>query len=96
MSAPALVTGLFDRLPRGGHELVIFDINRFTEIEPILKRDPGSWLDAMLGSDGHSFTTTVISNESGRTKAVVAHQRRSDETEITVSKLGLAWPRELY
>ena len=96
VSAPALVTGLFDRLPRGGHEIVIFDINRFTEIEPILKRDPGSWLDAMLGHDGRSFTTTVVSNESGETRAVAVHQRRPDETEITVSELGLAWPRGLY
>jgi hypothetical protein len=96
VSAPALVTGLFDRLPRGGHELVVFDINRFTDIEPILKRDPGSWLDAMIERAGRSFTATVVSNQSEKTRAVVAHQRRANAAEITVSELGLAWPPDLY
>jgi hypothetical protein len=96
VSAPALETGLFDRLPRGGHELVVFDINRFTDIEPILKRDPGSWLDAMIERAGRSFTATVVSNQSEKTRAVVAHQRRANAAEITVSELGLAWPPDLY
>jgi hypothetical protein len=96
VSAPALVTGLFDRLPQGGHELVVFDINRSAEIEPILKRDPGSWLDAMLKQAGHSFTVTVVSNQSEKTQAVVAHQRRANAAEVTASELGLAWPPELY
>lgn len=40
VSAPALVEGLFTRLPAGGHELVLFDINREAEIELLMKSNP--------------------------------------------------------
>ena len=58
VTAPALVNNLFDRLPaisseQGNshqihHELVLFDINRYAEIEPMMKDNPSAWIDPML------------------------------------------------
>ena len=38
--AGAVVDGLLSRLPPGDHELVLFDVNRNTEAEPLLRADP--------------------------------------------------------
>ena len=52
VSTPALVEGLFERLPAGDHELVLFDINRMAEIEPIMRSDPIGEIQALLGRSG--------------------------------------------
>ena len=96
VSAPTLVTGLFDPLPAHGHELVLFDINRLSNIEPFLKRDPGAWLHDILTNADKSFTVSVVMNGSEETRAVVLRQRLPGETAITEAKLGLSWPAGLY
>ena len=96
VSAPALVTGLFDPLPAHGHELVLFDINRFSNIEPFLKRDPGAWLHEILVNADKSFTVSVVTNENEETRTVFLRQRLPGETTITGTKLGLSWPAGLY
>lgn len=40
VSTPVLVSDLMQRLPVGGHELVVVDINRLAEIEHLLTADP--------------------------------------------------------
>ena len=96
VTAPTLVTGLFDPLPADGHELVLFDINRFSNIEPLLKRDPGAWLHDILRNANKSFTVGAVMNESEETRAVVLRRRLSGETEVTETKLGLSWPAGVY
>ena len=96
VTAPALVTGLFVRLPGSGHELVLFDINRFTDVEPLLRQDPESWLESILREADRSFTVSVVSNRSERTREVVLRRRRPGAHAVTTSPLGLAWPRGLY
>jgi hypothetical protein len=96
VSAPALVTGLFDRLPGGEHELVLFGINRFADIESILKRDPSAWLHAILRNADKSFTISAVTNASEETRAVVLRRRKPGQTEVTKDKLGLSWPRDVY
>lgn len=96
VSAPVLVSGLFDRLPAGGHELVLFDINRFTEIEPLLTDDPESWLDSILRDAGNDFAITVLSNESEDRGAVVVHHREAGSSDVTTVPSGLSWPANIY
>jgi alpha-beta hydrolase superfamily lysophospholipase len=96
VTAPVLVTGLFDPLPGGNHELVLFDLNHNSEIEFLLKRDPGAWLQDILRNAKKSFTVSVVTNEGEQNLAVVLRQRRPGETEVTQAELGLSWPRDLY
>jgi alpha-beta hydrolase superfamily lysophospholipase len=96
VSAPALVSGLFARLPENGHELVLFDVDRFVKIEPIMTRDPKAWLDAMLAKANHTFAIEVLSNESPDTQRVALHRRSTRDSEVEVTKTTLAWPRHIY
>lgn len=95
--APAIVSGLFDRLPAGGHELVLFDINRYTEIEPLLVADPTGWIKQMLGGRDHPFTISALVNESRATEAVTVRRMAPGMSSAeTVPQPGLRWPPGIF
>jgi len=106
VTAPALVHNLFDRLPvissgpgsnhPAQHELVLFDINRYAEIEPLLKENPTAWIDPMLKSDSLNFTLTMMSNRSRENEHVVAAIKTPGSVKIETCDTGLSWPRGVY
>ena len=59
VSTPALVSGLFTRLPRGGHVLVLFDINRRASIEPLMKANPTAVLSSLFDGSELPFTLSI-------------------------------------
>ncbi len=96
VSAPALVTGLFERLPSGDDELVVFDINRDVEFGPVLKANPGRDMTSVLRSAERAFVLTRVTNESDEGMAVVAHRMPPGSGEDTESDLGISWPEGVY
>lgn len=96
VSTPAVVTNLFDKLPAGRNELVLFDINRHALIEQILANDPKPALEKLLGDGTPRFDITVVTNEGPETAAVVARTRRAGQPVATSIPLGLSWPRDLH
>jgi alpha-beta hydrolase superfamily lysophospholipase len=96
VSAPALVTGLFDPLAGADHELVLFDINRVADVEALLKRNPTAWFEKTLLHTRTPYTISALTNESKEKRAVVIKQRQPNQGEITESKLGLRWPADVY
>jgi len=106
VTAPALVNNLFRRLPavppkQGkpnhlNHELVLFDINRYAEIDPLLKSNPSAWIDPMIESNNPNFLLTLLSNSSSEDKSVLAFSRRSGESTVLRCDTGLSWPDDIY
>jgi len=97
VSAPALVHGLFERLPAGGdHELVLFDVNRTTQIGSLLNNDPTAWVDSMLKNRTLAFGVTAVMNESPTSERVVAHHLAPDSEVVTTTPLDLHWPGDVY
>ena len=96
VSAPALVDGLFARLPAGMHELVIFDINRSAAIESLLKKNPTAWLDRVFHGEALGFALTLVTNQSPKSEQVVARRLEPGDSEARVTPLGLSWPRDVY
>jgi len=96
VSTPALVQKFFERLPRGGHELVLFDINLWSRIEPVLNTAPREEMATILRNSSRSFTLTVVTNEDASSRAVVAKRWGPGDDRATVSALDLAWPERLY
>ena len=106
VTAPALVHNLFDRLPaisseqgnshRTSHELVLFDIDRYAEMEPLMKDNPSAWIDPMLKSDNPKFMLTLMSNENHENKQVIAASRKPESSAIERCKTGLSWPKHVY
>lgn len=96
VSTPALIEGLFAKLPGDRHELVLFDLNRTGLIESFLAKDPGDHLRELIRSSEKTFSLTVFRNRNEHELAVeVRHFSRTDSTPV-ISDPGLAWPKGLY
>ena len=96
VSTPALVTGLFGRLPAAGHELVLFDINRITEVEPLLRHDPKAEIEDLLEAPDLPFALSLVTNENEVTQRLVVRHKAAGSDTLELQSLGLAWPGDVY
>lgn len=96
VSVGALVDGLFQRLPRGDHELVLFDINRMAEMEPILLSDPSAMVQALRDDPERAFALSLVTNRDADGRGVVARSQGPGQPEPTETELSLAWPESVY
>ena len=96
VSPSALVTGLFEKLPVSGHELVFFDINRVNEAARYFNNDPKPNLDRMLYDKELSYTLTIVANENGASREAHFLRKESDTNVVDTAPLGIAWPHGIH
>ena len=96
VSTPALVKGLFARLPTGDHELVLFDINRRADMGPIMGWDPSAITGALQQDAGRSYTLSLVTNRDPHDPAVVMRTWRPHRGPVSEVALGLSWPAGIY
>jgi alpha-beta hydrolase superfamily lysophospholipase len=94
VSTPAVVSDLFDRLPAGGHELVLFDINRQSGVHAFTR--PGAVLPRLTNAGPRRYTATLVTNSSADTATVSAMTVSAGSTALTEEPLSLEWPREMF
>jgi alpha-beta hydrolase superfamily lysophospholipase len=95
----AVVVGLLGRLPPGGdHELVLFDVNRDSETELLLKEDPEGLAARLLGNAaGNPFTLDLVTNTGDGSDSVVVRRRPAGpRAVVTEERQPFAWPRGLF
>jgi alpha-beta hydrolase superfamily lysophospholipase len=92
---PSVVTGLYDKLPANGSELVLFDLNHSAIFAPLLKPDATPPLARLLPPLPRKYAVTVVSND-GRGENVAAHSTLAGKTTTTTTPLGLPWPAQVY
>ena len=93
---PALVNGLFDRLPSGGHELVLFDINHNADIKALMKWDPDKIIQALQAAPDQTFALTIVTNRNKQNKVVSVYTKNPGEEQLMDTVLELQWPKDLY
>lgn len=96
VSTRAVVDGLFAKLPAGGHELVLFDINRLSEVEHVLKKDPKSSIEAKFKDPELPFTISLVTNASENSRDIVVLQKKPGDSQITRKPLDMKWPVNIY
>tara|TARA_R110000850_G_scaffold65358_4_gene146291 strand:- start:3153 stop:4625 length:1473 start_codon:yes stop_codon:yes gene_type:complete len=96
ITASSLVQDLFDWLPANGHELVIFDLNRNTDIEVLLKHDPKPEAIKLLDNPDRSFVLTVLTNATKDSEDLVARTWAPGQSTPAESGTGLSWPEGIY
>jgi len=96
VSVNAVVEGLFNRLPAGGHELVLFDINRLKEIERLLRDAPDPIIKKILRDENLPFAFSLVTNENEESRNIVVRRKVPGDSETTEIPLKLAWPKGLY
>lgn len=92
--AQALIDELFDRLASGGHEMVVFDVNRVFASQELMQ--PALDIDALLTGDERDYQVSVVTNASNSTFDAVVRQRAAGGNEVETRSLGLAWPENVH
>lgn len=96
VSTHAVVTNLLDRIDNPGNELVLFDLNRYKQLQPFIQNDPADAYRALLQRARLNFDLTYLTNESPQSNALVMHTwSQGSHTHDGVST-GLQWPDHVY
>ena len=96
VTANEVVRGLLGRLPAGGHELVVFDIDRQEAIDGLIAPGPLEALERLRAAVDLPFRITLISNRGPETDAIAAYTREAGAREVSVEDLPLSWPRGVF
>jgi alpha-beta hydrolase superfamily lysophospholipase len=91
-----LVDALFMKLAPGGHELVLFDVNRHTDAEPLLRADPEILTNSLLAQSKLPFTLTLVTNARPDTDRVIARTKLAGLVSVKEEDTELAWPGRLF
>ena len=94
--ADAVVDALLAHLSPEGHELVLFDVNRLANVQPLLVKDPGPLTGRLLAMPTRPYALSVITNADSQTWQV--HELRSEagSSSQTTRLLGLQWPPGVF
>ncbi len=96
VSTPALVRDFFDRLPAGPHELVVFDINRTSGLEPFIRASDAALVARLSSGGARNHRRTLITNVTRDTLDVKAISVEAGTTTRAEEALPLAWPRDMF
>jgi len=96
VSVSAVVETLFARLPQGDHKLIMFDINRLQEFQPLIGNDEGPRVESLLARAAPNFTLSFLTNETPTSHRIIAVRRRPDDPQIKRHPLDLEWPRDVF
>jgi alpha-beta hydrolase superfamily lysophospholipase len=96
VQAPAVIDSLLGRLAPDGHELIVFDVNRLSVVQPMLIADPAPLTRRLLAQTQRPFALTLITNASARTLQVMERRSPALGAPTTTRPLGLSWPRNVF
>lgn len=94
VSTPAVLSALYARLPAGGHEVVLFDLNRDIRFGPLFVPGADAGLERIVGPAPRPHALTVIGTDGGG--VVAARRVAAGATEAAETPLGLSWPRDVF
>ncbi|MDX1379880.1 MAG: alpha/beta hydrolase [Xanthomonadales bacterium] len=106
VTAPALVDHLLGRLPPRAadpgdpaprpHELVLFDLNRYSPVVTLMSDDPSAWIEPLKADTGLPFRITLLTNDDVAGREVAALSRSPGEAAVERCELGLRWPDNVF
>ena len=93
ITAHEVVSGLLHRLPAGGHELVVFDINRSEALHDLIEPALVGDLERIRAAPALPFQLTLVTNRDPASLEVATYTREAGTRETTRTDLPLRWPR---
>jgi alpha-beta hydrolase superfamily lysophospholipase len=95
VQAPAVIDSLLGRLAPDGHELVLFDVNRYSLVQPLLVADPAPLTRRLMTQGKQPFALTLVTN---RPDTLQAMERRVPALGgvATERPLALSWPANVF
>jgi len=96
VSAQAVADNLLRHLAPEGHELVLYDINRFALDAPLVVADAGDLTTRLLADATLPFTVTFVRNLNPESRQVIAESKPPFTAGFATSTpLAASWPDEV-
>ncbi|HAT2286589.1 TPA: alpha/beta hydrolase [Citrobacter freundii] len=96
VSTQAVMASFYRYLGPNGSELVLFDINQAANLRPLLRSASYTAAATLLPSVPRAYRTTVVTNATAETLAVVARDTLAGTRDVQIQPLREAWPQEMY
>ncbi|CNK80694.1 membrane protein [Yersinia mollaretii] len=96
VSTRAVVTALYNHLPKNGSEVVLFDLNRAASFGPLLRTSSYTALARLLPPPPRNYSATVITNVSPQSNETVAITTLAGQTNETSVPTGLEYPPDIF
>lgn len=95
VTSSEVIHGLLARLPPGGHELFVFDINRNETVDSLIAP---AFLENIqrLRTTVLPFRLTLIANQDSGTRRVAAFVREAGASGFSSAPLALEWPTGVF
>lgn len=92
----AVVTGLFDRLPANGSELVLFDINRAAYVGPLMRASAQTAINGLLPAAPRRYRTMLIVNAEAGSETAIARITEAGATLEQRIPLAIPYRRDIF
>jgi hypothetical protein len=98
VSTPAILSGLYAHLPENGSELMLFDVNRSLNFNPLLRPSSETALARMLPTTPQRYQISVIGNDPAVKGSLNTVARTFDvgATTATQRALDTPYPAEIF
>ena len=96
VSVEAVVHTLFGSLPTNGSELVLFDINRHTELSLLFRTRAEDLLATLVMPAPRNYRLTVVGNRDPSTDEAVALSTEAAATTAVATPLGQSYSPDIY
>ncbi|MDH3756988.1 MAG: lysophospholipase [Gammaproteobacteria bacterium] len=96
VTARAIVTLLYDRLPANSSRLVVYDINRNSTALHLMRTQPLDVMEYFESTAPHDFSITLLRNRDRSTNELDAYTLPAGEAGAAAESTSLAWPTGIY
>jgi len=96
VSARAIVSLLYNRLPKNGSSLVVYDVNSDSTLLALMKGEPvnpGRYFHSMAPLN---FNVTVIQNRDSQSRAVDTMTLVSGSSDADIAATNMEWPESVF
>ena len=92
----AIIDKLYNKLESSASELVVFDINRLSRLEPFLATDYKNLVRELEKNIELPYKLTMITNLSADSPEVIEKTKGPGIKNFSSARLGLKWPADIY
>ena len=96
VSTSAIINALYAYLPENGSELILFDINRATLFNPLIRSASDIALVRMIPPAPRRYDLTVIGNANINDAQTVSRTTLAGQKEEKVTPLGITYPPYIF
>ncbi|MBF8269888.1 MAG: hypothetical protein HW386_1597 [Gammaproteobacteria bacterium] len=93
---PAIVDNFYNKLSPNHHELMLYDVNRLSEVNSFFLEKHDQLLQQLMSAKELPYTLTILTNASNDTRNVVIRSKKPRTGIAPDAPLMMEWPQKVY